>query len=324
MKTIILTLLTFSILSGSPTYTNCDFKLKSYENLCKASVKKGISVQYVNEFLLSKKTKARDFKSFRLFHPSMIKKHSANEKRANNSLIAFVPKIVQHLRDYKEVYDAVEAKYHVNREVIAAIFAKETRLGLIKPGHDAFTVFNTLLVESQTDSKREKRLVRMAHNNMISIMQFCFKSDIMPDSCNFQSSYAGAVAIPQFMPQNFHYIEGYQKSIGDLTDMSDAIMSAGKFLQNSAKFTQMMEWNKIPNMKEVENDWYDYDFDHDNASFAYAASKRSGKKYNCYACDKSELDYLSGYTKIIMRYNNSSNYAIGVLRLAYDAHQSLQ
>ncbi len=71
-------------------------------------------------------------------------------------------------------------------------------------------------------------------------------------------------------------------------------------------------------MAQVENGWYDYDFVHKNASFAFAKS-RSGKPYNCYACGKKELRYLSGYVKKIMRYNNSSNYAIGVLRLAWEA-----
>ncbi|RLA72490.1 MAG: murein transglycosylase, partial [Epsilonproteobacteria bacterium] len=187
MKTLILIALSSTMLWGAPTYTNCDFKTKPYEKLCDASVKIGISVQYVNEFLLSEKAKARDFKSFRLFQPKMLKTHHANEKRANNSLVKFVPKIVVHLKTYEKVYDAAEKKYRVNREIIAAIFAKETRLGIIKPKHDAFTVFNTLLVESKTDTKREKWLVRMAHNNMISIMQFCYNNKITPNQCDFAS-----------------------------------------------------------------------------------------------------------------------------------------
>jgi membrane-bound lytic murein transglycosylase B len=74
-------------------------------------------------------------------------------------------------------------------------------------------------------------------------------------------------------------------------------------------------------MKKVEDEWYDFDFKYKNASFAYAASKKSGKKYNCFACGRKELGYLSRYVKTIMRYNNSSNYAIGVIRLAYEAHR---
>nr|WP_275849043.1 lytic murein transglycosylase [Sulfurimonas sp. SAG-AH-194-I05] len=44
-------------------------------------------------------------------------------------------------------------------------------------------------------------------------------------------------------------------------------------------------------------------------------SKRNG--------GKKDLQYLRKYAKTIMRYNNSSNYAIGVMRLAYDTHKGL-
>ena len=36
--------------------------------------------------------------------------------------------------------------------------------------------------------------------------------------------------------------------------------------------------------------------------------------------ESSKLDYLKTYVVKIMRYNNSTNYAIGVIRLAYEAH----
>ena len=75
-------------------------------------------------------------------------------------------------------------------------------------------------------------------------------------------------------------------------------------------------------MKEIESAWYDYAFKHENASFVYA-KKRSGKPYDCFSCEKSEFQYLKKYTKKIMRYNNSSNYAVGVMRLAYDSHYKL-
>ena len=323
MKTLILIAISFTLLFATPNYTNCNFKSERYENLCNSTLKHGISVQYINEFLLSDKAKERDFKSFKLFQPRMFKTHQANEKRANNALVKFVPEIVEHLKKYRHVYDYAEDKYHVNREIVAAILAKETRLGKIRPRHDAFIVFNTLLLETKPNSKRAKNLMRMARRNMVSIIQFCYHNKIEPNACSFESSYAGAVGIPQFMPQNFIYIEGYKKEVGNLSDMNDAIVSASRFLHESTRFTKMINWDKIPNMDRIEERWYDYDFKNKNASFAYQMSKRSGKRYNCYACDKPELNYLSGYTKTIMRYNNSSNYAIGVLRLAYDAHRRL-
>jgi len=304
-------------------YTNCSFKTKNYEEICKKALKRSVSVDYVNRFLLSSKVDNFDEKSFILFQPKELKRHHKQEKKANNALVKYIPTIVKHLKEYKEVYDFSEKKYGINREIIAAIFMKETRLGAIKPRHDAFEVFNTLVVKVKPDSSRNRWLIKMGKENMVSIISYCYKKGLKPTECNFASSYAGAVGIPQFMPHNFHLIEGYKKELGDLNSMSDAILSASRFLNKTAKFRELLDWSKIPSMKKVEADWYEYDFTHKNSSFVYASSKRSGKKYNCFACNKKELIYLKGYIQKIMRYNNSSTYAVGVMRLAYDAHQKL-
>jgi membrane-bound lytic murein transglycosylase B len=164
----------------------------------------------------------------------------------------------------------------------------------------------------------------MSKTNMISIINHCYKKGVTPEQCNLPSSYAGAVGIPQFMPNSFIYADSYKGKVPDLTKMEDAIMSAAKFLNKKAKFNELISWNIMPDMITIEADWYDYEFNNDNASFVYSQSKRSGKKYDCYSCDKPELTYLKGYTKKIMRYNNSSNYAVGVMRLAYSANQELK
>lgn len=308
----------------SAKYTNCNFKNDNYEEVCKRAVKKGVSIEYANTFLLSDKTKKLDMKSFELFQPKKIKVHHANEKRANNNLLKYIPQIVSHIKKYEDVYNLAESMYKVNREVVAAILMKETRLGLIKPKHDAFSVFNTLVLKTKVKSSRDKWLLNMGKSNMVSIISYCYQKAYKPLTCNFASSYAGAVGIPQFMPNNFIYIEGYKKEVGDLSNMQDAIMSASKFLNKVAGFTELIKWQKIPDMKVVEEDWYEYDFTYKNSSFVYAKSKKSGKKYNCFTCGDSDLEYLRRYAKKIMTYNNSSNYAVGVMRLAYDAHHVLE
>jgi len=304
-------------------YTNCNFKNNNYEEICKTVVKKGVSIEYANSFLLSKKVMKLDLKSFELFQPKAIKTHHANEKKANNNLVKYIPEIASHIKKYSEVYDSAEDKYKVNREVVASILMKETRLGIVAPKYDAFSVFNTLVVKTKATSSRNKWLLSLGKSNMSSIITYCYENGYKPLRCNFSSSYAGAVGIPQFMPDNFKYIEGYKKKIGNLSVMEDAIMSASRFINERAGFKTLIDWQKIPNMKEIEEAWYEYDFTHKNSSFVYAKSKKSSKTYNCFACEKSELDYLRSYAKKIMSYNNSSNYAIGVMRLAYDVHKSI-
>ncbi len=305
-------------------YDNCQFKNKDYEDICNKVVKNGVSYEYANRFLLSYfKTQKFDEVSYKYLQPKYITTHRKNEKKANNALVKYVPDIVEHLKKYTKVYDYTEQKYGVNREIIAAILIKETRLGRIKPKHDAFIVFNTLVVRTKPDTPRNKWLLNMGKNNMASIITHCYKKGVNPQECTLPSSYAGAVGIPQFMPSSFIYAEGYKTEIADLTKMEDAIVSAGKFLHKKADFKELIEWSKIPNMAELESQWYDFEFKNKNASFVYAENKNKDKKYQCFTCNKAELNYLREYIKKIMRYNNSSNYAVGVMRLAYEAQKGL-
>ena len=320
LKLFIMGLLTTSLFAE---FTNCEFKNKNYIDICEKVVKKGVSYNYANKFLLSYfKTKFYDEISWKYLQPKQLSTHSANEKRANNTLVSYVPKMVQHLKKYKEIYDYSEAKYGVNREIISAILMKETKLGVITPKHDAFIVFNTMVTRSKAKTSREKWLLNMGKTNMVAIIEHCYKKGVEPYQCDLPSSYAGAVGIPQFMPNSFNYSEGYKTKVADLTKMEDAIVSASKFLHKKSSWKKLMDWSRVPNMPKIESAWYDYDFKTKKASFVYA--KKGTKTYNCFACDKKELKYVKDYIQKIMRYNNSSNYAVGVMRLAYDAHKQLK
>jgi membrane-bound lytic murein transglycosylase B len=320
---ILLLLLSLSTLL-SAKYTNCKFGNKDYTDVCKKVVKHGVSYKYANQFLLSyTKTKKFDEISWKYLQPKHIRTHRESEKKANNVLVKYVPDILTNLNKYKNVYAMAEKKYGVNREIIAAILMKETKLGKIHPTHDAFTVFNTIVVRTKPQTSRQKWLLKMGKTNMATIIEYCYKANLKPKECNLPSSYAGAVGIPQFMPNSFIYADSYTNKTPDLTKMEDAILSAARFLNKKSAFTSLIEWKDMPNVPSVEADWYEYAYRHKNASFVYEKSK-SGKKYSCFTKDKEELQYMKKYTKKIMRYNNSSNYAVGVIRLAYDAHKLLQ
>lgn len=304
-------------------YDNCTFKNPHYEDICKKSVKQGVSYQYANQFLLSYfKTQKFDEVSWKYLQPKYLTVHRENEKKANNTLVKYIPEIVTNLKEYKDAYDMAEKQFGVNREIIAAILMKETRLGRIQPTHDAFIVFNTIVRRIGNTTEREKWLLNMGKTNMSSIIVHCYKAKIEPKECNLPSSYAGAIGIPQFMPDSFIHTQGFQTEYADLTKMEDAIVSAAKFLNKKAGFDALIDWEKMPDIPTIEDAWYSYEFEHENASFVYESSK-NGKKYDCFACSKPELDATKEIVKKIMRYNNSSNYALGVLRLAYDAHKLL-
>jgi len=319
----ILLLLTLSV-EVFANYTNCNFKNKNYSQICEKVVNHGVSYKYANQFLLShSKTKKFDEVSWKYLQPKQIKAHRQSEKKANNVLVKYVPKMLSNLKKYKNVYNMAEKKYGVNREIIAAILLKETKLGKIHPSHDAFTVFNTIVLRTNPKTSRQKWLLKMGKTNMVAIIQHCYKANLKPRDCNLPSSYAGAVGIPQFMPNSFIYADSFTNKTPDLTKMEDAIMSAARFLNKKAAFTTLLAWENMPDVQRVEAEWYEYAFTHEDASFVYEKSK-SGKKYSCFTKNKQNLQYMKAYTKKIMRYNNSSNYAVGVIRLAYDAHKLLE
>jgi len=314
---IILISLVFS-LTLSAKYTNCGFVDKNYTDICKDVVKKGVSYDYANRFLLSYfKTKKYDEITWKYIQPKYISVHRAKEKKANNILVQYIPRVIKHLKRYEKVYDYSEKRFHVNREIIASILLKETKLGKIPLKHDAFIVFNTILTRAKPTTERAKRLIRMSKTNMSSIINYCYKNKIQPNRCNLPSSFAGAVGIAQFMPNSFIYAQGYKKKYANLNNMSDAIVSTAKFLNQKTGFKKMIVYSKMKNIKNVESQWYDYAYKYKNSSFINRKSK------HCFACNKKELNYISGYIKNILRYNNSSNYAIGVLRIAYEVHKKL-
>ncbi|MGE4510910.1 MAG: lytic murein transglycosylase [Sulfurimonadaceae bacterium] len=322
MKKLLLLACTATLLFAK--HDNCSFKNPHYEEICRNVVKRGVSYEYANKFLLSYfKTQKFDEITWKYIQPKHITTHKQNEKKANNTLVKHVPKIVAHLKEYQEVYDHAEKKYGVNREIIAAILMKETNLGKITPQHDAFLVFNTIVVRTKGETPREQWLLKMGKSNMAAIIKHCYKKGVVPESCNLPSSYAGAVGIPQFMPDSFVYAEAYKGDVADLSKMEDAIVSAAKFLHAKADFNTLIDWSQIPHMPEIEESWYDYAFEHKNASFVHAKSEKLGTEYKCFTCNDKELEYLREYAKKIQRYNNSSNYVVGILRLAYDANKML-
>jgi len=321
MKFKILLLLSLASLLDAK-YTNCAFKNPDYTDVCKSAVKSGVSYKYANQFLMSYfKTQKFDEVSWKYLQPSKLKHHATQEKKANNVLVSYIPKMVENLKEYKEVYDYAEKTYGVNREIIAAILLKETKLGKIKPSHDAFIVFNTMVVRTKGETPREKWLLKMGKTNMATIITHCYKQGLKPEQCNLPSSYAGAVGIPQFMPNSFVYAVAYESERVDLTKMEDAIVSAASFLHLKADFDTLIDWDKMEDVPKVEQEWYEYEFKNEDASFVYERS-RTGKVYNCFTKGKPELKHMKEYTAKIMRYNNSSNYALGVMSLAYQAHYS--
>ncbi|MBN2894905.1 MAG: lytic murein transglycosylase [Campylobacterales bacterium] len=303
-------------------YHNCDFRFEPYEAVCKEAVKLGASYEYINRFLLSKRSNERDVRSAELFAPEQIPMHRANEKRANIAMAQRIDEMVAHLKRYREAYAEAKRRYGVSPEIVAAILMKESRLGSAPLGHEAFAVFNTLLHRSTPKTGREKRLQAMAVLNMAYLLHHCERSGRGVDQCRLESSYAGAIGIPQFMPQNLRYVEAYGEGEGNLSKQEDAIVSTARYLHDVAGFSAPIDWEAVGDMRAIEAQWYDYAQKHKNASFALETN-RDGKALRCFTCKETSMREVGEAVRKLMRYNHSSHYGVGVLRLAYEAQMGV-
>ena len=113
------------------------------------------------------------------------------------------------------------------------------------------------------------------------------------------------------------YITGCLGFIG--SHVTRLCLNQGWYVRGIDKCTYAANLNLLTEFHEYDN----FEFENEDASFVHAKNKNGDKEYKCFTCDKKELDYLREYTKKILRYNNSSNYAVGVMRLAYEAQKGL-
>jgi membrane-bound lytic murein transglycosylase B len=317
LKKIIL----LSMFSSIVWASNCSNLNKEQKELCSwISKEKQINQNYVYETFKNPLFNENDEKTLRLIKPKQIKKHRSNEKKANIALTRYVDKMVANIKEYKEVYDKAEELFGVNREIIAGILMKETRLGGYEPKHSAIQTLSTIFRNIKPDTKRNKWLYKLSKNNLKDLIAYCSETGIEASKCDFKSSYIGAIGFPQFMPSSFKYIVPYKGKYSYLDNIPDSIMSVANYLSERGKYRGKFNFKEIDNIEKIEKEWYKFADQNENASFSYY---KEGK-YQCFSCNKWELNNMSKYLKDIMKYNNSSNYAIGVFGLAWRTHQKLE
>ncbi len=101
----------------------------------------------------------------------------------------------QHLALYQLLFDRIEAKFKVDREVIVAIWAIETRFGANQGGFNLFQTLNTLY-------SAYPRRSPFYRNELINFLILCRDNDL--DPLSIKGSYAGAFGQAQFMPSSFN------------------------------------------------------------------------------------------------------------------------
>jgi membrane-bound lytic murein transglycosylase B len=100
----------------------------------------------------------------------------------------------QNLEMHRQLFDRIEAEFGVDREIIVAIWAIETRFGTNQGGFNLFQTLNTLFAAYPRRSQFFRK-------ELIDFVTLCRSNGIDPWSV--KGSYAGAFGQAQFMPSSF-------------------------------------------------------------------------------------------------------------------------
>jgi lytic murein transglycosylase len=217
-------------------------------------------------------------------------------------------------KELKKLFDAVENKFHVEREIIIAIWGIETDFGSAKDRWDVFRSLSTLAyIRYRPPYFRNELLVAL------KIMQ-----DGHIGRGEMLSSWAGAMGQTQFMPTNFvdYAIDFSGDGKADIwTNVADAMGSTGNYLHKYG-WIPKLPWGfevRVP-------DNFDYRLSRGTfAEWTARGVKRiDGKPYP--PNETGILFFPAGYKgpaflvtrqfDNLKEYNNSDAYAVAVGHLA--------
>ena len=130
------------------------------------------------------------------------------------------------LADEHALFDQLEARYGVDREVLAAIWGMETNFGSYIGNFDAANTLSNMAVEGRRRS--------FAEGELLALMKMLERSEAARD--DLISGWAGAMGQTQFMPST--YLAHAQDFDGDgrkdvWTSRADALASAANYLSHS-------------------------------------------------------------------------------------------
>ncbi|CAK8722028.1 Transglycosylase SLT domain-containing protein [Candidatus Electronema halotolerans] len=129
------------------------------------------------------------------------------------------------LKEHKQLLDRIEKKFGVDREIIVAIWAVETRYGSNMGDFNIFKTLNTLF-------DAYPRRSEFFGKELVHFLALCKENDIAPRQVN--GSYAGAFGQAQFMPSSFRsYAVSFDgnKQCDIWNSVPDALASIAHYLQ---------------------------------------------------------------------------------------------
>ncbi|MBC8208224.1 MAG: lytic murein transglycosylase [Desulfobulbaceae bacterium] len=135
----------------------------------------------------------------------------------------------EKLKTHRAILDRVEQKLGVDREVVIAIWAIESRFGRHKGSYNVFRTLNTLFDAYPRRSK-------FFRGQLIHFLLLCRENNI--DPLTITGSYAGAFGQTQFIPSSFRE---YAVSF-DGDDQRDVFNSVEDILASIANYLRRFHW----------------------------------------------------------------------------------
>lgn len=220
----------------------------------------------------------------------------------------------------KSALELAYLQYGVRPEIITAILGVETNYGDYKLTHNAIDVLTTL-------GFHYPRRADYFKSELASLIVYADKNGI--DPFTIKSSYAGAVGIPQFMPSN---ITKYGVDFGG-DNRPDLVNSVVDSIGSVANYLSAFGWEKDKpiavklrgkGFEKFLNQGYDPKFtvkELRKAGVILSLGVDDEEKVNVIKLEGEKGDEYWAIFKnfrVIMRYNNSANYALVVTLLGID------
>ncbi|MEG9861204.1 MAG: lytic murein transglycosylase [Parvularculales bacterium] len=239
------------------------------------------------------------------------------ERAVSSTRIATGQNMIAHHRD---LFDRLETHYGVDRYILAAIWGIETSYGKYQGRYNVVHALATLDYEGRRRTFARKQL--------IAALQILNQGHIAPE--HMKGSWAGAMGHPQFIPTSYHaYAQDFDGVEGEdiWGSIPDALASAANYLKKSGWRTGQ-PWGYEVHVPEG----FEY-------SLADSVVHKNLQEWDALGVSPYETDsegrvrehtaslFLpAGHRgpafltfdnfRVILRYNNSTSYALAVGHLA--------
>ncbi|WP_068830381.1 lytic murein transglycosylase [Pseudomonas sp. BMS12] len=225
------------------------------------------------------------------------------------------------LREHAAALDAIEQRYGVNREVLVAIWGMESSFGQFMGDNSVIRSLATLAYEG--------RRPQFAESQLLAALQILQSGDTTP--AGLRGSWAGAMGQTQFIPTTYlsHAVDFDGDGRRDIWNSSaDALASAAHYLQASG-----WQMDKPWGFQVALPDTFDYALADSDIRKTYAEWHVLGIKGTPQGLAADDRGYLLlpaghrgpaflvfGNFGAILKYNNSSSYAlaVGLLGASFD------